>query len=79
VLLCACSDHGCRYKLQRKPQFLHGEGGLSERSRERKSRYAGCVDDYTESIDMPTALHPQTILATRYAKELITDPFLDHR
>ena len=34
-----------------------------------------CADDYTESIDMPTALHPQTILATRYAKEPITDPF----
>jgi len=34
-----------------------------------------CADDYTESIDMATALHPQTILATRYAKEPITDPF----
>ncbi|HLN10284.1 MAG TPA: molybdopterin-dependent oxidoreductase [Xanthobacteraceae bacterium] len=34
-----------------------------------------CADDYTESLDMPTALHPQTILATRYAKEPITDPF----
>jgi len=34
-----------------------------------------CADYYTESIDMPTALHPQTILATRYAKEPITDPF----
>ena len=34
-----------------------------------------CADDYTESIDMPTALHPQTILATRYANEPITDPF----
>jgi DMSO/TMAO reductase YedYZ molybdopterin-dependent catalytic subunit len=34
-----------------------------------------CADDYTESIDMPTALHPQTILATKYAKEPITDPF----
>ena len=33
-----------------------------------------CADDYTESLDMPTALHPQ-ILATRYAKEPITDPF----
>jgi DMSO/TMAO reductase YedYZ molybdopterin-dependent catalytic subunit len=34
-----------------------------------------CADDYTESLDMPSALHPQTILATRYAKEPITDPF----
>jgi DMSO/TMAO reductase YedYZ molybdopterin-dependent catalytic subunit len=34
-----------------------------------------CADDYTESLDMATALHPQTILATKYAKQLITDPF----
>jgi DMSO/TMAO reductase YedYZ molybdopterin-dependent catalytic subunit len=34
-----------------------------------------CADDYTESIDMATALHPQTILATRYAHETIADPF----
>ena len=34
-----------------------------------------CADGYTESIDMATALHPQTILATKYAKEPITDPF----
>jgi DMSO/TMAO reductase YedYZ molybdopterin-dependent catalytic subunit len=34
-----------------------------------------CADDYTESLDMATALHPQTILATKYAKEAITDPF----
>lgn len=33
------------------------------------------ADDYTESIDMATALHPQTILATKYAREPITDPF----
>ena len=37
--------------------------------------YFHCVDDYTESIDMATALHPQTILATKYANETITDPF----
>jgi DMSO/TMAO reductase YedYZ molybdopterin-dependent catalytic subunit len=37
--------------------------------------YFHCNDDYTESIDMATALHPQTILATRYANEIITDPF----
>jgi DMSO/TMAO reductase YedYZ molybdopterin-dependent catalytic subunit len=37
--------------------------------------YFHCADNYTESIDMATALHPQTILATRYAGETITDPF----
>jgi DMSO/TMAO reductase YedYZ molybdopterin-dependent catalytic subunit len=37
--------------------------------------YFHCADDYTESIDMETALHPQTILATRYANDIITDPF----
>jgi DMSO/TMAO reductase YedYZ molybdopterin-dependent catalytic subunit len=37
--------------------------------------YFHCADDFTESIDMATALHPQTILATRYANETITDPF----
>jgi DMSO/TMAO reductase YedYZ molybdopterin-dependent catalytic subunit len=34
-----------------------------------------CADDYTGNIDMATALHPQTILATKYAKSPITDPF----
>jgi DMSO/TMAO reductase YedYZ molybdopterin-dependent catalytic subunit len=34
-----------------------------------------CADGYTSSIDMPTALHPQTILATKYAREAITDPY----
>jgi DMSO/TMAO reductase YedYZ molybdopterin-dependent catalytic subunit len=33
------------------------------------------ADDYTESLDMPTALHPQTMLATKYAREPLTDPF----
>jgi DMSO/TMAO reductase YedYZ molybdopterin-dependent catalytic subunit len=37
--------------------------------------YFICADDYTESIDMATALHPQTILATKYASEIIGDPF----
>ena len=27
-----------------------------------------CADDYTESLDMPSALHPQTMLATKYAQ-----------
>ena len=34
-----------------------------------------CADDYYGSIDMATALHPQTILATKYARAAITDPF----
>ncbi|MFY9835754.1 MAG: molybdopterin-dependent oxidoreductase [Xanthobacteraceae bacterium] len=37
--------------------------------------YFICADDFTESIDMPTALHPQTILATKYAGAIIADPF----
>jgi len=42
-----------------------------------KARYVAfrCADDYTGSIDMATALHPQTILATKYAGQPITDPF----
>ncbi len=32
-------------------------------------------DDYPSSIDMATALHPQTILAMDYAGGAITDPF----
>jgi DMSO/TMAO reductase YedYZ molybdopterin-dependent catalytic subunit len=34
-----------------------------------------CADDYTECIDMATALHPQTMLATKYAREPLADPF----
>jgi DMSO/TMAO reductase YedYZ molybdopterin-dependent catalytic subunit len=37
--------------------------------------YFICNDNFTESIDMATALHPQTILATKYAGDFITDPF----
>ena len=33
------------------------------------------ADDYPSSIDMRTALHPQTLLATRYAGESLADPF----
>ena len=29
----------------------------------------------TSSIDMATALHPQTLLATKYARERMADPF----
>ena len=33
------------------------------------------ADDYPSSIDMATALHPQTLLATRYADDPMADPF----
>ncbi len=33
------------------------------------------ADDYPSSIDMATALHPQTLLATQYADETLPDPF----
>ena len=33
------------------------------------------ADDYPSSIDMATALHPQTLLATKYAGETLTAPF----
>jgi len=41
------------------------------------AKYIGfrCADDYTVSIDMATALHPQTLLATKYAREQMADPF----
>ena len=37
--------------------------------------YFICNDDFAESIDMASALHPQTVLATKYAGALLTDPF----
>ena len=33
------------------------------------------ADDYPSSIDMATALHPQTLLALQYARETLPDPF----
>jgi DMSO/TMAO reductase YedYZ molybdopterin-dependent catalytic subunit len=33
------------------------------------------ADDYPSSIDMATALHPQTLLATKYAGAVLPDPF----
>ena len=42
-----------------------------------KAKYVAfkTADDYPSSIDMATALHPQTILATQYAGETLADPF----
>jgi DMSO/TMAO reductase YedYZ molybdopterin-dependent catalytic subunit len=34
-----------------------------------------CADSYYGSIDMASALHPQTLLATKYAGEPMADPF----
>jgi DMSO/TMAO reductase YedYZ molybdopterin-dependent catalytic subunit len=34
-----------------------------------------CADGYVETLDMPTALHPQTMLATKYAREILTEPY----
>jgi DMSO/TMAO reductase YedYZ molybdopterin-dependent catalytic subunit len=33
------------------------------------------ADDYPSVIDMASALHPQTLLATKYAKETLADPY----
>ncbi len=37
------------------------------------AKYIGfeCADDYTTSIDMATALHPQTLLALRFADQIL--------
>ncbi len=42
-----------------------------------KAKYVAfkTADDYPSSIDMATALHPQTLLATKYAGETIADPY----
>ena len=42
-----------------------------------KAKYVSfkTADDYGSSIDMATALHPQTLLATKYAREALADPF----
>ncbi len=42
-----------------------------------KARYVAfrTADDYPSSIDMATALHPQTLLAVSYAGETLADPF----
>ncbi len=42
-----------------------------------KAKYVAfkTADDYPSSIDMATALHPQTLLATGYGGETLADPF----
>jgi DMSO/TMAO reductase YedYZ molybdopterin-dependent catalytic subunit len=41
------------------------------------AKYVGfkCADKYYTSIDMPTALHPQTLLAFRFADHILPVPF----
>lgn len=42
-----------------------------------RARYVAfkTADDYPSSIDMATALHPQTLLALQYGGETLADPF----
>ena len=44
---------------------------------DRRAHYVNfqTADDYPSSIDMATALHPQTLLATGYAREPLPAPF----
>lgn len=34
-----------------------------------------CADGYVECLDMASALHPQTMLATKYGREILTEPY----
>ena len=44
---------------------------------DRSAKYVGfkCADKYWTSIDMPTALHPQTLLTFRFADRILPAPF----
>jgi len=44
---------------------------------DRSAKYVGfkCADKYWTSIDMPTALHPQTLLTFRFADQILPAPF----
>jgi DMSO/TMAO reductase YedYZ molybdopterin-dependent catalytic subunit len=48
-------------------EFLHRVGA------DLTAKYVGfrCADGYYGSIDMPTALHPQTIMAVKFADEIL--------
>jgi DMSO/TMAO reductase YedYZ molybdopterin-dependent catalytic subunit len=50
---------------------------LSRIGADTRARYVNFLtaDDYPSSIDMATALHPQTLLATQYAGETLPAPF----
>ena len=50
---------------------------LEQVGADKRAKYVAfkTADDYPSSIDMGTALHPQTLLATGYAGETLPDPF----
>jgi DMSO/TMAO reductase YedYZ molybdopterin-dependent catalytic subunit len=50
---------------------------LERISADKAAKYVGfkCADKYWSSLDMATALHPQTILATHYASQPIGDAY----
>ncbi|TMH40928.1 MAG: molybdopterin-binding protein [Betaproteobacteria bacterium] len=74
---------GSSYKLElagmireRKPWTLaqlYALAQVSQVTRHICVEYVGfqCADDYYGSIDMATALHPQTIIALRYGDEIL--------
>jgi DMSO/TMAO reductase YedYZ molybdopterin-dependent catalytic subunit len=63
--------------------YIGGWGGPTLRSflehigSDLRAKYVAfkTADDYPSSIDMATALHPQTLLATRYGGDTLADPF----
>jgi DMSO/TMAO reductase YedYZ molybdopterin-dependent catalytic subunit len=63
--------------------YIGGWGGVPLRTflervgADLRAKYVAfkTADDYPSSIDMATALHPQTLLATKYADEMLADPF----
>jgi DMSO/TMAO reductase YedYZ molybdopterin-dependent catalytic subunit len=56
------------------PRFGHF---LQQVGADLKAKYVGfqCADGYYESMDMATALHPQTIMAVKFANETIPAKF----
>ena len=48
-------------------------GFLERIGADTTARYVGfeCADGYYEGIDMPTALHPQTLMAFRLSDEIL--------
>lgn len=52
-------------------------GFLERVGADTRAKYVNFLtaDDYPSSIDMATALHPQTLLATKYAGETLPNPF----
>ena len=63
--------------------YIGGWGGPTLRSflervgADLRAKYVAfkTTDDYPSSIDMATALHPQTLLATQYGGDTLADPF----